>query len=258
MPQVSVDYISSLNFVYAMAKKYHFGAVRLLGLLAILYGVTGVITDLTGIYEFADFTGDSFLNCLIEKYSQTAFEVIEFAYYLMFVIFGVIYTFNTKPSMKRAGFNPKAYAMVGFAFIFTLQNLVIFMIGYPFDFTIPEEFTWDTVKSYVMSIYCTVGEVLMIVALMNYLRGGKVLRSCMFIAYALAFIYAAVDGLVGIEDLIEAVKVSEGGFYEVSELIYKVSFVAITFFLMMFSFSHDRIVKIRKRSNDDEPAPERE
>jgi hypothetical protein len=244
-----------------MAKKYHFGAVRLLGLLAVLYGVTGVITDLAGIYEFADFTGDSFLDCLIEQYSQTSFEVIEFAYYLMFAIFGLVYMFNTKPSMKRAGFNPKAYAMVGFAFIFTLQNLIIFMVGYPFDFSIPEEFTWDIVKTYVMSIYCTVGEVLMIVALMNYLRGGKVIRSFMFVAFALAFVYAAVDGLVGIQDLIDAVNVSNGGFYEVCELIYKVSFVVITFFLMMFSFSHDRIVKIRRKSSKDEdvePSPEKE
>jgi hypothetical protein len=83
----------------------------------------------------------------------------------------------------------------------------------------------------------------------------------MFVAFALAFVYAAVDGLVGIQDLIDAVNVSNGGFYEVCELIYKVSFVVITFFLMMFSFSHDRIVKIRRKSSKDEdvePSPEKE
>ena len=49
-----------------MAKKYHFGAVRLLGLLAVLYGVTGVITDLSGIYEFAEFSGESFIDAIID------------------------------------------------------------------------------------------------------------------------------------------------------------------------------------------------
>ena len=235
-----------------MAKKYHFGAVRLLGLLAVLYGVTGVITDLSGIYEFAEFSGESFIDAIIDYYSSSSFMVISFAYYFLFALFGVIYTFNTKPSMKKAGFNPKAYAMIGFAFLFTLQNLVYFMIGYPFDFTIPEEFSWSVVKTYVMSIYCTIGEVLMIAALMNYLRGGKVIRIFLFVAFIMAFILAAVDGLVGIEDVIDAVETSNGGFYEVSELIYKVSLVIITFFLMMFSFSHDRIlVKRKKVTNED-------
>ncbi len=244
-----------------MAKKYHFGAVRLLGLLAVLYGVTGVITDLSGIYEFAEFTGASFVDTLIDYYSTSSFMVINFAYYLMFTLFGIIYTFNTKPSMKKAGFNPKAYAMIGFAFLFTLQNLVYFLIGYPFDFTIPEEFTWDIVKTYVMSIYCTIGEVLMIAALMNYLRGGKVIRSFMFISFVMAFILAAVDGLVGIEEVIGAVEASNGGFYEVSELIYKLSLVLITFFLMTFAFSHDRIIVMRKKRTDlekEEPTPEKE
>lgn len=240
-----------------MAKKYHFGAVRLVGLFAVLYGVTGVITDLAGVYDFASITGESFIDTLIDWYSQSSFYVIQFAYYLLFAIFGVIYIFNTKPSMKKAGFNPKAYAMIGFAFIFTLQNLVYFMIGYPFDFTIPEEFTWEIVKTYVMSIYCTVGEVLMIAALINYLRGGKVLRGFLFLAFVLAFVLAAVDGLVGIEDLINAVKDSNGGFHEISELVYKLSYVAVTFFLAMFSFSHDRILKVRPKK-DSEPVPEKE
>lgn len=242
-----------------MAKKYHFGAVRLLGLLAVLYGVTGVITDLSGIYEFAEFTGDSFIDTLIDYYTTSSIMVFSFAYYFMFALFGVIYTFNTKPSMKKAGFNPKAYAMIGFAFLFTLQNLVYFLVGYPFDFSIPSEFSWDVVKTYVMGVYCTIGEVLMIAALMNYLRGGKVIRMFLFVAFIMAFILAAVDGLVGIEELIDAVNASNGGFYEVSELIYKVSLVIITFFLMMFSFSHDRIlIKRKKVIMDDVVTPEKE
>ena len=231
-----------------MAKRYHFGAVRLVGLLAVLYGVTGVITDLTWIYEFYEFSWDSFITCLIDYYTSTSYSMINFSYYLLFALFGIIYVFNTKPSMKKAGFNPKAYAMIGFAFLFTLQNLVYFMVYYPFDFTLPSEFSWGVVKVYVMSIYCTVGEVLMIIALMNYLRGGKVLRPLMLIAFIMAFILAAVDGFVGIEDVIDAVQMSNGGFYEVSELVYKISLVLITSFLVLFSFSHDRI--LRKRNND--------
>ena len=230
-----------------MAKRYHFGAVRLLGLAAVLYGVTGIITDLSFYYDFADFEFSAFVECLQDMYFMTSLGMIQFAYYVLFTVFGLVYMFNTKPSMRKAGFNPKAYAMIGFAFLFTLHNMVYFMIYYPFDFTIPEEFTVDVIETYIMNIYCSVGEVLMIAALINYLRGGKVIRSFLFISYVMAFALAVATGLVGIEALIDAVEASQGGFNEVSELVFNVSFVVITFFLMMFSFSHDRILRKRPK-----------
>ena len=63
----------------------------------------------------------------------------------------------------------------------------------------------------------------------------------------MAFALAVATGLVGIEALIDAVEASQGGFNEVSELVFNVSFVVITFFLMMFSFSHDRILRKRPK-----------
>lgn len=230
-----------------MAKRYRFGAVRLLGLLAVLYGVTGIVSDLTGVeYTFSKFELDGFLQCLADTYFMTSAGMFEFVYYMLFTVFGIIYVFNTKPSMKKAGFNPKAYAMIGFAFLFVLQNLLYFMVHYPFDFSMADESGMMVARMFVLYIYCSVGELLMIIALMNYLRGGKVIRPLMFVTFLMAFIFAILDGLVGIEALIDAVRTSNGGISEVSALIYKVSLVLITFFLLTFSFSHDRILRWRR------------
>ena len=102
-----------------------------------------------------------------------------------------------------------------------------------------------------MNIYCSFGEILMIIALMNYLRGGKVVRKLLFFTFLLSFIMAAIDGLVGVETLIDAVKASKG-IGETSTLIHNISFIVITFMLMMFSFSHDRRLKKKKKVDEED------
>ena len=233
-----------------MAKKYSFGAVRLLGLLAVVYGIAGIVSSLYTYYVASE-TVTEFLEFLVDVYFSSSLTVFEMAYYVIFTIFGLIYMFNTKPSLNLTGFNPKAYAMIGFTFLFTIHNVLYFLVYYPFDFSLPTEFSWVVVKGYAMNIYCSFGEILMIIALMNYLRGGKVVRKLLFFTFLLSFIMAAIDGLVGVETLIDAVKASKG-VGETSTLIHNISFIVITFMLMMFSFSHDRRLKKKKKVDEED------